>query len=98
GTIRPEHKSREQRLGECGVEGVEVGQLVRGDCVEAQRTSRTVHKHCYSPTRRGPGMRDSFVIMSNRGTVFRSVQAPGLTTVSKQTDTVSFPFDSSVRH
>ncbi|KAJ0064093.1 hypothetical protein NL108_018517, partial [Boleophthalmus pectinirostris] len=101
GVIRREPKPREQSVSECGVEGVEVGQLVRGDCVEGERTSRTVHKHCYSPRRGRPGLREAglFVIMMNRETNFRTLQTPGLIIVSKQTViTASFPSDSSVRH
>ncbi|KAJ0050816.1 hypothetical protein NL108_006954 [Boleophthalmus pectinirostris] len=101
GAFRPEHKPREQSVSECGVEGVEVGQLVRGDCVEGQRTSRTVHKHCYSPRRGGPGLTEGglLVIMPNRETIFRAGQTPGLIIVSKHTvKNASFPCDSSVRH
>ncbi|KAJ0065625.1 hypothetical protein NL108_014430, partial [Boleophthalmus pectinirostris] len=93
GARPPEPKPREQRLSECGVEGVEVDQFIRGDGVEGQRAARTVHKHCHSPRRRGPGLRDDglFVFMKSIETVFRTDQTPGLIVVSKQTvNTFSF--------
>ncbi len=52
-----------RRVSECGVVGVEVDQWVRGDSVEGQIASRTVHIHCCS-TRgggRGGGERGVFV-------------------------------------
>ena len=51
---RPEPKSKIKTFSEWGVEGVEVDQWVRGDSVEGQSASRTVHIHCYS-TRKGEG-------------------------------------------
>ena len=53
-----------KRFSECGVEGVEVDQVVRGDSVEGQNASRTVHIDCYSTGGGGGGgQRDVFSIM-----------------------------------
>ena len=95
------------RLSECGVEGVEVDQCVRGDSVEGQSASRTVHIHCYSVRDGGGGGgggggRDGCfsVIVTDRVTNnSRAVETPGLIIPSKPTVfTVSFPADSSVSH
>uniref|UniRef100_G3PB47 Uncharacterized protein n=1 Tax=Gasterosteus aculeatus TaxID=69293 RepID=G3PB47_GASAC len=98
----PEPKPRIKRFSECGAEGVEVDQCVRGDSVEGQRASRTVHIHCYS-TRGGGGGGGgdgcSCLIVTDRVTFIRASQTPGLIIVSKHTViTVSFPPDSSVTH
>ena len=94
-------------MSEGGVEGVEVDQSLRGDCVEGQRASSTVHIHCYCPRggghcpRGGAGLREGglFVFMPNRETTFRAGQTPGLIIESKSTvSSVSFPPDVSVRH
>uniref|UniRef100_G3NC15 Uncharacterized protein n=1 Tax=Gasterosteus aculeatus TaxID=69293 RepID=G3NC15_GASAC len=99
----PEPKPGIKRFSECGAEGVEVDQCVRGDSVEGQRASRTVHIHCYS-TRGGGGGGgggdESYcLIVTDIVTSIRASQTPGLIIVSKQTvSTVSFPPDSSVTH
>ncbi|XP_044206761.1 uncharacterized protein LOC122981945 [Thunnus albacares] len=104
---RPEPKPRIQRLSECNVEGVEVDQCARGDSVEGQNASRTVHIHYYSVRGRGgeeEGVgrgRDgcAYPIVTDMVTKSRAVQSPGLIIKSKQTvRTVSFPADPSVRH
>uniref|UniRef100_G3NAL7 Uncharacterized protein n=1 Tax=Gasterosteus aculeatus TaxID=69293 RepID=G3NAL7_GASAC len=100
---RPEPEPRIKRFSECGAEGVEVDQCVRGDSVEGQRASRTVHIHCYS-TRGGGGGGGGgdacyCLIVTDRVTSIRADQTPGLIIVSKHTvSTVSFPPDSSVTH
>uniref|UniRef100_G3NAL6 Uncharacterized protein n=1 Tax=Gasterosteus aculeatus TaxID=69293 RepID=G3NAL6_GASAC len=98
----PEPKPRIKRFSECGAEGVEVDQCVRGDSVEGQRASRKVHIHCYS-TRGGGGGGGADVcfclIVTDSITFIRADQTPGLIIVSKPTVfTVSFPPDSSVTH
>uniref|UniRef100_G3PB51 Uncharacterized protein n=1 Tax=Gasterosteus aculeatus TaxID=69293 RepID=G3PB51_GASAC len=101
GTRRPEPEPRIKRFSECGAEGVEVDQCVRGDSVEGQRASRTVHIHCYSTRGGGGGGGDVCycLIVTDRVTFIRAVQNPGLIIVSKHTVfTVSFPPDSSVTH
>ena len=87
-------------FSECGVEGVEVDQCVRGDSVEGQSASRTVHIHCYSVRDRGGEGGDgcSSLIVTDRVTFIRAEQTPGLIIVSKCTVTVSSPADSSVTH
>uniref|UniRef100_G3N4I8 Uncharacterized protein n=1 Tax=Gasterosteus aculeatus TaxID=69293 RepID=G3N4I8_GASAC len=97
---RPEPEPRIKRFSECGAEGVEVDQCVRGDSVEGQRASRTVHIHCYS-TRGGGGGGDGCLclIVTDIVTSKRADQTPGLIIASKPTViTVSFPPDSSVTH
>uniref|UniRef100_G3PEM5 Uncharacterized protein n=1 Tax=Gasterosteus aculeatus TaxID=69293 RepID=G3PEM5_GASAC len=97
----PKPKPRIKRFSECGAEGVEVDQCVRGDSVEGQRASRTVHIHCYSTSRGGGGGGDECfcLIVTDRVTFMTAFQTPGLITSSKQTvSTVSFPLDSSVTH
>uniref|UniRef100_G3N6E3 Uncharacterized protein n=1 Tax=Gasterosteus aculeatus TaxID=69293 RepID=G3N6E3_GASAC len=104
----PEPKPRIKRFSECGAEGVEVDQCVRGDSVEGQRASRTVHIHCYS-TRGGVGGGGGggggggdacyCLIVTDRVTFIIAVKTPGLILVSKHTvSTASFPPDSSVTH
>uniref|UniRef100_G3PB66 Uncharacterized protein n=1 Tax=Gasterosteus aculeatus TaxID=69293 RepID=G3PB66_GASAC len=102
GTRRPGPEPRIKRFSECGAEGVEVDQCVRGDSVEGQRASRTVHIHCYS-TRGGGGGGGGdgcyCLIVTDRVISIIAVQTPGLIIVSKHTViTVSFPPDSSVTH
>lgn len=93
------------RFSECGVKGVEVNQTVRGDSVEGQNTSRTVHVHGYSVSgRRGGGRvggRHASVIVPHRtrATITVAFQSPGLIVPSKHAVfTVAFPFNSSVTH
>ena len=94
-------KSRIKRLSECGVEGVEVDQWVRGDSVEGQSSSRTVHIHCYS-TRGGGGAQGEVchsVIVPDGVPTTWAAQTPGLIIHPKSAvSTVSFPSDSSVSH
>ena len=92
-------------VSECGVEGVEVDQCVRGDSVEGQSASRTVHIHCYSVRDRGGGGEGgeggdvcSSVIVPDRVTSIREPQTPGLIITSKLTVSASSPSDSSVTH
>ena len=103
--VQPEPKPSIQRFSECGVEGVEVDQCVRGDSVEGQSASRTVHIHCYSVRDRGGGGGGgggdgrSTVVVPERVTTIRAPHTPGLVIPSKPTViTVSFPSDSYVRH
>ena len=88
-------------FSECGVEGVEVDQCVRGDSVEGQSASRTVHIHCCSVRDRGGGGGGecSSVVVTYRVTSIRAAQTPGLIIVSKHTVLyASSPADSSVTH
>ncbi|KAF3706832.1 hypothetical protein EXN66_Car000002 [Channa argus] len=71
-------------FSKCGVEGVEVDQFVRGDTVEGQRASRTVHIHCYSVRERGRGDGCCYVIVADRETMIRADQTPGLIVPSKK--------------
>ena len=101
GTIEPEPKPRKQRFfSEGGAEGVEVDQCVRGDSVEGQSASRTVHIHCCSVRGGGGGGGGgdgcSSLIVPDRVTSIRAAQTPGLIIPSKHT--VSSPADSSVTH
>uniref|UniRef100_G3N6E1 Uncharacterized protein n=1 Tax=Gasterosteus aculeatus TaxID=69293 RepID=G3N6E1_GASAC len=97
--IRPEPETRIKRFSECGAEGVEVDQCVRGDSVEGQRASRTVHIHCYSTRGGGGGDACYCLIVTDIVTSIRASQTPGLIIVSKHTViTVSFPPDSCVTH
>lgn len=97
----PDPKPRIQRFSECGVEGVKVDQFVRGDTVEGQSPSRTVHIHCKSVRDRGEGQAGvDFSIVIDRVTIImKAGQTPGLIVLSKHTVfTLSFPVDSSVTH
>ena len=82
---RPEPKPRIKRFSECGVVGVQVDQWVRGDFVEGQSASRTVHIHCYSVRDRGGGGGGGgggdgchHLIVTGIVTNIRAVQTPGL--------------------
>lgn len=96
----PTSKASIKRFSECGVKGVEVDQSVRGDTVEGQSASRTVHIHSYSLRNMG-GHRDVkfSLIVRNRVTQLCAAQIPRLIIFSKHTIlTVSSPSDSSVSH
>ena len=87
-------------FSECGVEGVEVDQCVRGDSVEGQSASRTVHIHCCS-VRDGGGGGDgcSSLIVTDGVTSIRTAQTPGLIIPSNHTGLkVSSPSDSSMKY
>ena len=89
-----------ERFSECGSEGVEVDQCVRGDSVEGERASRMIQIHCYS-TREGGGGGDVcfYLIVHDRVTFIRAAQTPGLIIPSKPTVlSASSPADSSVSH
>ena len=101
----PEPKSRIKRFSERGVVCVEVDQWVRGDSVEGQSASRTVHIHCYSVRDRGGGGGGgggggcSCVVVPDMVTVHRALQTPRLIIPSKPAViSDSSPVDSSVTH
>ena len=97
GVVCPEPKTRIKRLSECGVEGAEVDQWVRGDTVEGQSASRTVRIHCYFT--RGGGEDLSFFIVTDSVSLMRAEKTPWLIVPSKSAVvTESFPSDSSVSH
>ena len=96
--INPE--PRIEGLSECAVECVQVGQCVRGDCVEGQSAGRPVQIHSYSVGAGGGGRYGSFLlIVPDRVTVTITLQTPGLVIVSKPTVlTPSTPADSFICH
>ena len=100
GTRPVDPKSRIERLSECGVEGVEVDQRVRGDSVEGQSSSRNVHINWNSVRDWGGTNGCLSLIVNDRVTIIiRADQPPGLIIKSKHTViTESFPSDSSVTH
>lgn len=93
-------KSSVKRFGECGVEGVEVDQCVKGDNIVGQNASRMVNIDCYSVTYMGGQTYFLFFFaMEDSKLVEEACQSPGLIISSKQRfRIVSSSADSSVAY
>ena len=97
--VKPNPEPWIEGLSECGVECVQVGQCVRGDCVEGQSAGRPVQIHSYSAGARGEGRYGSaLIVVPGRVSVTNTLQTPGHVIVSEPTVfTFSFSDDPFIR-
>lgn len=97
GSPVPEAKARIQRFLECGCEGVEEVQLVRGHFVEGQRTSGPVQEHGDSTRDRVRGHGPADVSATHVVAATTAAQAPESRDSSQfEVRTVRLPPDSFV--